>query len=63
MQELSRIAKILSSYLISSNQNEAVEEYICVVLQEKNKIDQKKAATADIEDLKKYVEELKKLKK
>lgn len=63
MQELSRIAKILSSYLISNNQSEAVEEYIRVVLQEKNKIDQKKAATADIEDLKKYVEELKKLKK
>ena len=63
MNEISRIAKILSSYIESSNEQETINEYIDVILYEKNKLDKEQVKEADIEDIKDYVDRLRKLKK
>ena len=62
MQEIGRIAKMLSSYVESENSDKTLQEYIDVILYEKNKIAVNDAAKSDLEEIREYVDRLKKLK-
>lgn len=63
VDEMSRIAKILSAYVSSEHQNEAAKEYIDVILYESSKIAAQKIENADADEIKKYMEKLKEIKK
>lgn len=61
--EISQITRIINSYIKCDNLEKLINEYIGVIVFESNKIDNKSAASADIKDLKTYMDRLKKLKK
>lgn len=61
--EISQITRIINSYIKCDNLEKLINEYIDVIVFESNKIDNKSAASADIKDLKTYMDRLKKLKK
>lgn len=63
IKEIGRIAKILSSYIEHEDNDRSVDEYIKVILYEKNKIAANNAATSDLREIKEYVNRLKELKK
>lgn len=63
VEEISRIAKILSSYIKPEDRMQVVDEYIDVIVYESNKIDNKNAVSADVDDIKKFIEVLRDKKK
>lgn len=63
VEEISRIARILADAAVRRDTWEAAEEYIRVIEFESEKIDIRQAPTRGVEDLKKYMEKLKELKK
>ena len=62
IKEMGRIAKMLSSYIECENNDIVVDEYIKVILDEKEKISLSDAANSDIKDIKEYFDKLKELK-
>lgn len=63
VEEVGRIAKMLSAAAMRSDTLEAAEEYIRVIEFESEKIDTQQASSRGVEDLQKYMEKLKELKK
>ena len=61
VDEISRIAKMLA--IQKGGTIEAAEEYMHVILYEHEKIGLKQAASADVDDIRKYMEQLKQQKK
>ena len=62
IKEMGRIAKMLSSYIECENDDIVVDEYIKVILDEKERISLSDAANSDIKDIKEYFDKLKELK-
>ena len=62
IKEMGRIAKMLSSYIECENNDIVVDEYIKVILDEKERISLSDAANSDIKDIKEYFDKLKELK-
>lgn len=62
IKEMGRIAKMLSSYIECENNDMVVDEYIKVILDEKERISLSDAANSDIKDIKEYFDKLKELK-
>lgn len=63
INEIGRITKMVTSYSPETFSAEAAEEYIKVICSENNKMTSEKIVTADADDIKKYMEKLKELKK
>ena len=63
ISEISQITRIINSYIKCDSLENLINEYIDVITFENSKIDNQAAATADVEDLKMYIDKLKKLKK
>lgn len=63
IDEISRIAKMLSNYIKPNNPKITVNEYIDVILYENSKIDSKKIIDANLDDIKNFMKVLKDKKK
>lgn len=63
ISEISQIARIINSYIKYDDLDSLVDEYINIIIFESNKIDNSSAVDTDIENLKMYIDKLKKLKK
>lgn len=63
IDEMSRASKILTRYVPHDNLKKSVNEYIKVILDENDKISEKEVLNTDIEDIKRYIEKLKEIKK
>ena len=53
---------MISTYVESESNDKTLQEYIDVILYEKNKIAINDAAKSDLEEIREYVDKLKKLK-
>lgn len=63
IDEISRLAKMLSLYIKPVDSIKTVNEYIDVIIYESNKIDNKKAAESDIDDITEFIKLLRDKKK
>ena len=63
IDEVSRIAKMLSSYIRPEDSMRVVNEYIDVIIYESNKINNKDVESADVNDIKKFIASLRDKKK
>lgn len=63
IDEISYIAKFLAKYIPSDNLKKSVDEYIDIILYENNKITENEAANTSIDEIQKYIDRLKELKK
>lgn len=63
IEENSRIAKMLSKYVPDSQNTKASDEYIKVILYERNRMNLSKTDNPDIADIKDYIKKLRELKK
>ena len=63
LDEISRISKILSSYVDEQSGEEVRDEYIEIILQENEKKRLDKLESTSVDDIKKYIEKLRELKK
>lgn len=63
IEEISRITKIAASHSCETETSNAVDEYIDVICTEKDKMTNEQIIAANADDIKKYMEKLKELKK
>ncbi len=63
MEEISRVAKILANSPPGAETAQAAEEYVSVLLTEREKIKTEEAATADVNDIASYLQRMREQKK
>lgn len=63
VEEISRIAKMLSAYIRPEECKKVIDEYIDVIVYEGSKINNKDVMSTDVNDIKKFIESLRDKKK